>query len=262
MMLDPRPKQDLVWTDFFGVGEMPANWKPETDSEYAKRLADWEAEQAAAKATPPKLTIVPKSAPPQGKPAKAIGKASDLLAGASQQVRDILANGHPKDKTPGHWDQLVMGELKKIGLTKQQIKDVWRKTPMFKDAGDWPRGFEGALDRLYENTEDSVIEEMNRQHAVMPVGDKLRVVTFGLDDEFPGRETIVNSMGRDDFKALHNNRRYEFTDAKGKPHSIPLGDFWWNSTARRQHTGGQAFMPHHDERVVGNKLNSLGRVRS
>lgn len=100
----------------------------------------------------------------------------------------------------------------------------------------------------------SIIERLNTSHAVLPIGGKTRVVTFGETEEFPGRETIVMTQTIPDFKSLHDKYRHSYLDEKGKPQSIPLGTFWISSPHRRQYDGGMAFMPHHDG-DVGDKLN-------
>ena len=46
------------------------------------------------------------------------------------------------------------------------------------------------------------VERLNKVHAVLPIGGKTRVVTFGELEEFPGRETIVMTQTIPDFKSL------------------------------------------------------------
>ena len=101
---------------------------------------------------------------------------------------------------------------------------------------------------------ESDIERLNRMHAVLPIGGKTRVVTFGELPEFPGRETIVMTQSINDFKALQNKYRHTYQDEEGKPHRIPMGAYWIGSQQRRQYDGGMAFMPYHDG-DVGNRLN-------
>jgi hypothetical protein len=123
------------------------------------------------------------------------------------------------------------------------------------EAGEWAnRVDKRQLDRAWENSGDDDIKRLNDVHAVLPIGGKTRVVTFGELEEFPGRKTIIMTQTFGDFAALQNKYRHEFSTPKGVV-SIPLGTFWLNSKHRRQFDGGMAFMPCHDERVVGNKLN-------
>jgi hypothetical protein len=99
------------------------------------------------------------------------------------------------------------------------------------------------------------ITRLNKVHAVLPIGGKTRVVTFGEMEEFPGRETIVMTQTFGDFASLQNKYRHEYMDSDGKIQTIPLGSYWLGSEYRRQFDGGMAFMPHHSELVVGNRLN-------
>ena len=98
------------------------------------------------------------------------------------------------------------------------------------------------------------IKRLNKIHAVLPIGGKTRVVTFGEMEEFPGRETITMTQTIGDFRALQNKYRHKWTDKKGEPQSRPMGDHWIENTDRRQYDGGMAFMPQHDG-DIGNRLN-------
>lgn len=115
------------------------------------------------------------------------------------------------------------------------------------------------LRRAHEFAIDPDLEEMNSKHAVLPIGDKTRVVTWGDDHEFPGRKTIVRAQSFTDFRNLHSNKRksIEITDksAKRKEVEVPIGAWWLSHERRRQYDGGQRFMPQHDTEVVGNVLN-------
>jgi|SRR5262245_11679180 len=84
---------------------------------------------------------------------------------------------------------------------------------------------------------------MNKKHCVMPIGGKTRVVTWGDDPDFPGREIIIMAMTFGDFKGLHNkyrviadvwDKRKEMF-VKGK---VPLGKWWINHPHRRQYDAG------------------------
>jgi Bifunctional DNA primase/polymerase, N-terminal len=110
-------------------------------------------------------------------------------------------------------------------------------------------------DRDDRGSNESDVERLNKIHAVLPIGGKTRVVTFGEMAEFPGRETIVMTQTISDFTALQNKYRHNMLDKKGEPVSVPLGTHWINSTHRRQFDGGMAFMPQQDAPVVGNRLN-------
>ena len=105
------------------------------------------------------------------------------------------------------------------------------------------------------DSKETDIDRMNGAHAVLPIGGKTRVVTFGELPDFPGRETIVMTQTIDDFKALQNKYRHTYRDKESELKSQPMGSHWINSPKRRQFDGGMAFMPQHDERVVGKRLN-------
>jgi hypothetical protein len=96
---------------------------------------------------------------------------------------------------------------------------------------------------------------MNKVHAVLPIGGKTRVVTFGELPDFPGRETIVMTQTFADFNLLQNKYRHTWRDKDGLEKSSPLGSYWIGSPQRRQYDGGMAFMPKNDARVVGKRLN-------
>ena len=99
---------------------------------------------------------------------------------------------------------------------------------------------------------------MNSKHAVLPIGDKTRVVTWDDDYEFPGRKSIVRAQSFPDFSNLHSNKRKAITlaaDDNKTTKKVPLGKWWLSHPMRRQYDGGQRFMPQHDAEIVGDTLN-------
>jgi hypothetical protein len=102
---------------------------------------------------------------------------------------------------------------------------------------------------------ESDVTRLNKIHAVLPIGGKTRVVTFGELEEFPGRETIVMTQTIGDFTALHNKYRHRWITKDGEEKSSPMGGYWIGSGQRRQFDGGMAFMPTRDAQHVGNRLN-------
>ena len=52
------------------------------------------------------------------------------------------------------------------------------------------------------------VERLNKMHAVLPIGGKTRVVTFGELEDFPGRETIVMTQTIADFTSLNDKYRH------------------------------------------------------
>ena len=143
-------------------------------------------------------------------------------------------------------------------MLKNKMWEAINNAPM-----DKPRDYltDDHLNELIDSADekygagDDDIKRLNKIHAVLPIGGKTKVVTFGELEEFPGRNTIVMTQSIDDFKTLKNKYRCESTDAAGNVKCIPQGTYWLNSPQRRQFDGGMAFMPNHDTQVVGDKLN-------
>ena len=77
------------------------------------------------------------------------------------------------------------------------------------------------------------MERLNKVHAVLPIGGKTRVVTFGELDEFPGRETIVMTQTIGDFESLQNKYRHIYRDKKGELQSDP-----WAPTGSKARSAG------------------------
>jgi hypothetical protein len=106
----------------------------------------------------------------------------------------------------------------------------------------------GELARLFK--------AMNRQHAVLPIGGKTRVATWGDDPEFPGRQTITRFASFADFKALHDKYRIRYwSKEKAKFVEVGRGTWWLRQPGRQQYDGGMRFMPERDETVVNDTLN-------
>src|SRR6202035_5594153 len=57
---------------------------------------------------------------------------------------------------------------------------------------------------------DDDIARLNAVHAVLPIGGKTRVVTFGELAEFPDRKTIVMIQTFRDFASLKNKYAHEY----------------------------------------------------
>jgi len=99
------------------------------------------------------------------------------------------------------------------------------------------------------------IKRLNANHAILPIGGKTRVVTFGELEEFPGRQTIIMTQTVGDFAALMNKYRHRYTNDKGEEKTVPMGNYWVGSQYRRQYDDGMAFMPQPDKKRVYSKLN-------
>jgi Mesyanzhinovviridae DNA primase len=153
-------------------------------------------------------------------------------------------------------------ELVRAGLGDEFIARALMTTQCGVHVQESPaRRLPRTIRRAHEFAVDPDLEAMNSQHAVLPIGDKTRVVTWGDDHDFPGRKTIVRAQTFPDFKNLHSNKRKLVETGRigdnGKPITkrIPRGEWWLRQQRRRQYDGGQRFMPQHEAEVVGNVLN-------
>jgi hypothetical protein len=160
----------------------------------------------------------------------------------------------------------VTCELVRAGLNDDLIARVLMTTKCGAHVQEKPaRRLPRILRRAREFAIDPDLEEMNRDHAVLPIGDKTRVVTWGADPDFPGRNSIVRAQTIADFKALHDNKRKtiivpEVDDngkatGKFKSKKVERGSWWIKQPNRRQYDGGRRFMPQHHAEVVGDVLN-------
>jgi hypothetical protein len=154
----------------------------------------------------------------------------------------------------------VACELVRIELDSDFIARVLMTTPCGVHVQENPAyRLNRTIRRAYEFAIDPDLERMNSQHAVLPIGDKTRIVTWGDDSDFPGYKTIVRAQTFEDFKNLHSNKRkiIETIDKDGnlEEAEIPLGAWWLNQKDRRQYDGGQKFMPQHEAEAVKDVLN-------
>jgi hypothetical protein len=135
----------------------------------------------------------------------------------------------------------------------------WEIGQHIREQGNVERALHRTITRAHEFVADSELFKMNEQFAVLPIGGKTRVATWGEDPDFPGYWTIVRFSPFGDFKALHDKYRisYERKDKKGNMESITVGrGTWWiGHSGRRQYDGGMQFMPERDEDVVNDTLN-------
>jgi hypothetical protein len=95
--------------------------------------------------------------------------------------------------------------------------------------------------------DNDLVETMNQHHAVIPIGDKTRVVTFGKVAGLVGDDNVVMNQSFSDFKALQNKYHVDYVDPKtGEIKKQKRGDVWLNSPKRRQFDRGWRFLPHQD----------------
>jgi Family of unknown function (DUF5906) len=95
-----------------------------------------------------------------------------------------------------------------------------------------------------------LLKQMNAQHAVLPIGGKTRVATWGDDPDFVGYRTITRFQSFDDFKALQDKYRLRLQNGL-----VGRGTWWLKHPERRQYDNGMRFMPDRDEKVVNGTLN-------
>jgi hypothetical protein len=154
----------------------------------------------------------------------------------------------------------VACELVRAGIADEFITRVLMTTRCGAHVQESPAYRLGrTVRRAHEFAIDADLEEMNTKHAVLPIGNKTCVVTWGAVNDFPGRKTIVRAQSFDDFKNLHSNKhktlRIIGKNGKLSEKDIPLGHWWLGHPQRRQYDGGQKFMPQTDAEVVGDVLN-------
>ena len=197
------------------------------------------------------------------KPRSQFGSDAAKPGRNDDQLRALLE----ASRMDGHWHNSIRAAIATMvgrGWSDSMIRHVC--APYCKDGYDdpdlqplidgarkkWNRPDEELV--AHETSIESDLERLNKVHAVLPIGGKTRVVTFGELEEFPGRETIVMTQTIPDFKSLQNKYRHTYRDKKGELRSEPLGTYWIDNQERRQYDGGMAFMPQHDG-DVGDKLN-------
>jgi hypothetical protein len=192
-----------------------------------------------------------------------IGRDAPELANLNPEWTGRIFDGDTDKQYQGDRSRLAFAvacELVRAGLDDAFIARVLMTTTCGAHVQDSP-GYRlpRTIRRAHEFAIDPDLERMNSKHAVLPIGDKTRVVTWDDDFEFPGRKTIVRAQSFPDFRNLHSNKRktVEITDKNGnrKKTKVPLGAWWLSQTRRRQYDGGQRFMPQHEAEVVGNTLN-------
>jgi RepB DNA-primase from phage plasmid len=190
---------------------------------------------------------------------------NDIPAELMALIRDGVEEPHRSDQFFG-----AVAALKRLGWTVAGITTLLEKYPngiAAKFAGRVRAEVERAFGKVEVRdkrgkplgTQDSELVKMNEKNAVLPIGGKTRVASWGYDPDFPNRYTIVRYASFGDFKALQDKYRHnhEGEDAKGNSKRVTVGrGTWWiNHPGRRQYDGGMRFMPERDEEVVGDILN-------
>jgi hypothetical protein len=197
-------------------------------------------------------------------------RVQELTKLAPGSASDDPFLSHSKESGgPGASDEELIAILKSVGSTKDKWHNPMLKAVNIMIGRCWPdsaikvmcaqychRGVtDPDLEELIESgrkkfakpnveimanghtdSKESDVERLNKKHAVLPIGGKTRVVTFGELPDFPGLETIVMTQTIDDFKALQNKYRHTWRDKDGDLKSSPLGSYWIGSGQRRSST--------------------------
>lgn len=88
-----------------------------------------------------------------------------------------------------------------------------------------------------------MIEEFNKDWALVVAGGKIRVIGTKLNDD-PDEDLTL--MGIDDFKTLTMNQKIISTDARGQPRVVFKSAVWLGAENRREYIGGITFRPDWD----------------
>jgi hypothetical protein len=164
------------------------------------------------------------------------------------------------EKYDGDRSRAVMAftaECVRAGIADEIIASClmrWRIGEHIRDQSNVVRALNRTIDKAKQFVENSKLFEMNEKHAVLPIGGKTRVATWGEDPEFPGHQTIIRFATFFDFRALHDKYRHTIL-VEGHAKEVPLGSWWIGHPHRRQYDNGLRFMPQRDDDVVNGTLN-------
>jgi hypothetical protein len=199
----------------------------------------------------------------------------DRLKFVDPVVKHIILDGKAppeappevRDMTRGTLDMKCVAELVRCGFSDRSIKQIYKLGKISADADQWPRGFDGDMDRLIERARelkrDPDLERMNANYAVIAIGGKVRILTWAESEVFPGQFEPV-PMSIEDFTFFHRREKkityVKERDESGnetgalKKKTTSLVTYWLNHPQCRQFEGIR-FMPHHDAPAKGVFLN-------
>lgn len=161
-------------------------------------------------------------------------RLEELLADKKIRMR-WNGNGHGlKDTSRSGFDLSLVGRLHRRGATRDETKAILGIYPFgqYSETRD-----ERQFDRCWEKAEEStsqdqqdhgIIEELNREFALILVGDKVAV----LVDE-PKRP--INLLSVAAFCLWLRNRQVWTTGSSGQPKSTSAGNLWLAHPRRRQY---------------------------
>jgi hypothetical protein len=147
------------------------------------------------------------------------------------EIKDIAPDDPRLSKLSEQWSQLgykgvgikpdrsasVLAfacECVRVGVPDDAIASClmhWEIGEHCREQADVERAIERAIEQAHEEVENDLLFHMNQKHFVVPISGKTRVVTWGPDPNFPGRETIIQVAAFDDFKALQDKYRHKYT---------------------------------------------------
>jgi hypothetical protein len=171
-----------------------------------------------------------------------------------------------KMMTRGGWDMKVVGELVRIGLTDNAIKQVYKLGRISHDSDGWPRGFELAMDKVITAARDAVkdddVNALNQTFCVIFIEGKAFVMKWRDSELYPGqRDFVLYSL--ESFKIMFRNEMRDVTvkykDEDGnvltKTKRRNRAEYWLGHPQCRQYNDGWAFMPYTDATNVRSRLN-------
>ncbi len=104
-----------------------------------------------------------------------------------------------------------------------------------RDQSNAARALNRTIDKAKQFVNNSKLFEMNDKHAVLPIGGKTRVATWGEDPELPGRWTIVICHV---LRLQGAARQIPFHHVEGEAEEVRLDSWWIGHPHRRQYDNG------------------------
>jgi hypothetical protein len=112
------------------------------------------------------------------------------------------------------------------------------------------------VERAKENAVHPKLADMNEKYAVVRIGGKSRVASWGPNKLDAGATQVIHTSSFDDFKNLLMNQKVEAgSDKDGNPRYIPAAKWWLEHTKRREYLGGMLYAPGQGRDLPGGFLN-------
>jgi hypothetical protein len=128
------------------------------------------------------------------------------------------------------------------------MKKEWHIGDSVRDQPNIDRSLKRVIERAHEFAIDPDLERMNREHHVVNMDGKTRVVSWKPNAVYRDRKDPIYSTF-EDFEKLHSNRHKVFTVKDPETGEIKqkrqaLGTWWLRQKGRKQYNGGMEYMPH------------------